>query len=432
VLRTPLDVAHVAIYALLFVAVALLVRRRPAVGIAALIAVVPFDLASDAGPTTITLAKAALAGAAAGLILRRPRLRALVDPATTTAKLFGAGLLVAAATALTIPHAEFRGPALRETLKALEYAALFAVVALAAREDPDDAPPRYAFVGSTILISVLALAEEAGGAPSGLWFANHAIPRIAGPLEGPNQLAGYLGIALAAVTAYLVAERRAPLERVALALGAAAVVLTVSRAGLLGAVTAVGIAAAVSPGRFGRRTLALATAGGATFGLLLLAGWGYAATHSIAGFDLLSRFSTLAEAARPGAVGDRSQLWHAALVLWRSAPVFGIGAGNFELELGRAGYPTLHTHANSLYLQALAEGGLVLLTCTVLLVVLSIERFRRGPFREPLVVAALAASVGFAAHQLFDLLVFYPKVGELWWILLGLGAARVDAAREAA
>jgi O-antigen ligase len=90
----------------------------------------------------------------------------------------------------------------------------------------------------------------------------------------------------------------------------------------------------------------------------------------------------------------------------------------------------LRTHANSLYLQSLAEGGVITLTATLALVAVSIASFVRAP-REPLIVAALAASIGFAIHQFFDLLVFFPKVGELWWILLALAAARTDAARHA-
>jgi O-antigen ligase len=133
--------------------------------------------------------------------------------------------------------------------------------------------------------------------------------------------------------------------------------------------------------------------------------------------------------AQPGSVGNRSQLWHAAIILWRAHPIFGIGAGNFEFELARAGYPGLRTHANSLYLQSLAEGGVISFTATLALVVVSIASFVRAP-REPLIVAALAASIGFAIHQFFDLLVFFPKVGELWWILLALAAARADAARH--
>ena len=502
--RTPLDVVHVAIYALCFVAVALLARRRPAFGIAALVAVVPFDFHADVGPTTITLSKVALLAAFTGLVSRRTlgsagalaspgapgALAALGNPAARALLLAGAA--VAVATALTIVHAAFRGPAIRETLKALDYLALFSIVVVAAREDPAEPPVRYAFAGSLVLVCVLALAQEFGGAPSGFWYHDHPIPRIAGPLEGPNQLAGYLGIALAVVAAYLLANARAPLERIAvapleriaiapleriaIALASATLVLTVSRAGVIGAIVALALIAAVTPGRprirkpmlrqaqhdngetrhpesvprhpepaprhpepaprhpepvEGRawkawRTLVVLVACGAVAGVAVLAAWGFGATHSAAGVQLLDHFSTVAETPHPGAVGTRSQLWHAAIVLWRSSPIFGIGAGNFEFELGRAGYPDLHTHANSLYLQALAEGGVVLGAATLALVATSIVRFARGPFTEPQIVAALGASAGFAVHQLFDLLVFYPKVGELWWIVLALGAARLD------
>ncbi|MBD5604738.1 MAG: O-antigen ligase family protein [Candidatus Eremiobacteraeota bacterium] len=420
--RTPPGVLDVALYALVFVAVALVTRRRPAYGVAGLIAVVPFAFYRDLGHTTITLSKVALLGAIAGLALRGAGIDALRRPAASRIGL--AGLLVVAATALSIAHAEFAEPALRETLKACEYVALFATVVVAARADPSERPIRIAFAASLALVALLALAQELGGAPSGLWFAGHAIPRIAGPLEGPNQLAGYLGLALPVVVAFLL---RSPtrFERAAFAVGSAALVLTISRAGVAAGIVAIAIVAFRSPARGRRSTLTLG-ATGALAGLALLAFWGFAATHSLAGFDLLGRFSTLAEVAQPGSVGDRSQLWAAALVLWHRHPVFGIGAGNFEFELARAGFPGLRTHANSLYLQALAEGGIVSFAATLALVAVSIVSFARRS-REPLVTAAFAASVGFALHQVFDLLVFFPKVGELWWILLGLAAARIDA-----
>jgi O-antigen ligase len=420
--RTPPGVLDVALYALVLVAVALVTRRRPAYGVAGLIALVPFAFYRDVGHTTITLSKVALLGAIAGLALRGAGIDALRRPAA--ARIVLAGLLVVAATALSIAHAEFAEPALRETLKACEYVALFATVVTAARADPSERPIRIAFAASLALVALLALAQELGGAPSGLWFAGHAIPRIAGPLEGPNQLAGYLGLALPVVVAFLL---RSPtrFERAAFALGSAALVLTISRAGVAAAIVAIAIVAVRSPAR-GRRSALTVGATGALAGLALLAFWGFAATHSLAGFDLLGRFSTLAEVAQPGSVGDRSQLWAAALVLWHRHPVFGIGAGNFEFELARAGFPGLRTHANSLYLQALAEGGIVSFAATLALVAVSIVSFARRS-REPLVVAAFAASVGFALHQIFDLLVFFPKVGELWWILLGLAAARVVA-----
>ena len=64
-----------------------------------------------------------------------------------------------------------------------------------------------------------------------------------------------------------------------------------------------------------------------------------------------------------------------------------------------------------------------LLLATVATVVTSIVAFVRAPLREPLVLGALAASAGLAAHQIFDFLTFYPKVGGAWWLLLGVAAA---------
>ena len=42
-------------------------------------------------------------------------------------------------------------------------------------------------------------------------------------------------------------------------------------------------------------------------------------------------------------------------------------------------------------------------------------------------LGALAATIGFALHQIIDDLVFYPKVGVMWWIVLGIASARVAA-----
>jgi len=61
---------------------------------------------------------------------------------------------------------------------------------------------------------------------------------------------------------------------------------------------------------------------------------------------------------------------------------------------------------------------------TVLASILSFVGERRS---APLVLGALGASVGLALHQVVDLLVFYPKVGELWWIVLGAGVAQAIA-----
>jgi O-antigen ligase len=142
----------------------------------------------------------------------------------------------------------------------------------------------------------------------------------------------------------------------------------------------------------------------------------------------LARFWDFQQSDYAGGVGTRSELWHAAWTLWLRHPIFGVGAGNFELEIPLTGLQGVRTHANSLYLQSLVEGGVFLFSATLWLVYTSIATFAREQLRSPFVLAAFAASIALALHQVIDLLTFYPKVGDEWWIAMGLGAAELAAA----
>ncbi|MGH7729518.1 MAG: O-antigen ligase family protein, partial [Vulcanimicrobiaceae bacterium] len=328
--------------------------------------------------------------------------------------------------------AQYRIPALRETLKAFEYLALFALVALADRADPDERPLRLALAGSLGVVALVALAQAIAGAPSVTLLLGHPIARIAGPLEGPNQLAGYLGIALPLVLALALARGALPLEIAALALGAAALLLTLSRAGIVSTLIGLSLVALLC-GRTRRSPATFALLAGLVAGAFANGLRAVLATGDLRALLALALYAgSASDPAQTGAVGHRGELWHAALVLWRRSPLLGIGAGNYERELGSVGLHGIRTHANSLYLQALAEGGIVLLVATLATVIAPIVAFARGPLREPLILGALGASVVLALHQTVDLLVFYPKVGELWWIALALGAARADALRSPA
>jgi O-antigen ligase len=416
--RHALDVLAVLVYALAFAAIFAATRKRAAFGIAALIVADPFALYRDVSDTTLTLPKVALLAVLAALATRADTWRAAAAAlrAPAVRLLLGCALLVSATTALSILQAEHRAPALRETLKAIEYAVLFVCVAVCARLDGDENPVRVAFAVALGAVSVAALSQEIFGAPSGFWFFNHPIPRIAGPLEGPNQLAGYLGIALPVVAAFVLVRGQRRMELLLLALGAMALVLTLSRSGVVASLLGLAVVFVLAPGAERRRSAALALAGGALCGLGVLVLYGST--------SLLARFSSFAEVEQSGGVGTRAQLWHAAFALWRAHPWLGIGAGNFELEIAKVGPAGVRTHANSLYLQALVEGGVPLFLATLATVGASIVAFVRGPFADPLVLGALAASAGLAVHQVFDFLVFYPKVGGMFWIVLALGAAR--------
>ncbi len=201
--------------------------------------------------------------------------------------------------------------------------------------------------------------------------------------------------------------------------------LTFSRAGLFGLAVVAAILVLVA-GNAAWPALRPALYGlGA--GLLGCAGWAvYAHTPGVLRVSLQPSLYA-------GGVGNRSELWAAALRMWRDRPLLGVGAGNFELELPRYGVFGVRTHANSWYLQALAEGGVVLLAATIALVAAILAalggngllaRLRGG---SPWVLAGLAATVALALHQIVDLLVFYPKVGGAWWLLVGIAAAARSA-----
>jgi O-antigen ligase len=423
---SALGTASSAFFVLALLAAAALTWVRPIFGLALLILIDPFDLSRATGATTITLPKAVLTGFLAALALRRTSLRPLGGAVVRPILLGAAAILVA--TMLAATQADYLAPALRESAKAFEYLAAFGGAAVAYSADPDERVAAYALAAGAALVAVLALAQEWTGAPSALILHGQTFPRIAGPLEGPNQLAGYFDVALPALLALMLRGENRILA-LALGLGVCADVLTLSRAGIFAALIGCSAVVAAGAGRARARTYAFNVA--ATAVLVFV---------SLGALGLLSRFESFDSAERPTGLGTRAELWRAALTLWRSHPWLGVGGGNFELELPRAGVTDAQTHANSLYLQSLAEGGLALFVATVGTLATALVTLGRRAARSALALAAFGATVALALHQIFDLLVFFPKVGLLWWLVLGAGAAaarnagftgKMDAARGA-
>ncbi len=416
--QSPLDPLTFLFLSFIVVVVALLTMRRPSYGVAALVVAQPFALYRDILGTTVTLPKVVLLAVLIGMTERLPSLREPLDQRARN--FFLALFFVIAATAITLLQARYRLAAIRETFKAVEYLLLFAAAYFNYRLDPNRSLITKSVVYVALAVSLLALSQEYFAAPSVLLINGHTVPRIAGPLEGPNQLAGYLGLTLPLLFALSVYERQR-LANCAMGLTIFALFLTYSRAGVLPAFVSLAVVAANLPLRSMRAQLGALSVGLACG--LGVAGFWSALTHSMAVF----RFFTFAEAPNAGGVGNRSQLWPAAVTLWQRHPFFGIGAGNFEFEIGQVGPHGIRTHANSVYLQALVEGGLPLFAATLCLTWLSIAAFFRERARSPMFLGACAASIGLALHQLFDYLTFYPKVGGWWVLILALAAA--DGAR---
>jgi O-antigen ligase len=383
-----------------------LTLRRPSYGLSALIVCLPILLPAQIFATTITLPKVVLIAVFIGIVPRLPTVRS-----RGSRWILLAFVAMIGAVALTLIPSSHRAVTAGEIFKWIGYGLLFATVYTGYRLDPDDGLVRRAWLLSIAVVLVSALAQEFVGSPSIVVLRGAPVPRIAGLLEGPNQLAGYLEVAIALLLAWNCStpERSA---RWLLGLATCTLILTFSRAGIVcGTLAAVVVAALQWPRR---RELFPALAGGVC-GAAGMFGWWVAAPMLWHEPPISGDYA--------GGVGYRPELWRAALSFFRAHPLLGIGANNYELELGRAGLYGVRTHANSWYLQALAEGGIVLFAATtawIASVFVTLARDLRG---SPWTLAAFAASVALVAHQFVDYLVFYPKVAEPWIALIALGAA---------
>lgn len=416
VVYPPLDTLGAIFYVAFFIAVTLLTMRRPSLGACVLVIVVPFAFYQQALGSTITLPKAAVLGVLLGLSAYRDAFAPIAVGAPW--RILTAGLFVLCAILFSFAQAAHPQLVIHEALKAAEYLLMFCAVVAAYRLDPDRRAFATALLSASIAVSLLALAQEIAGSPSALLVNGHPLPRIAGPLEGPNQLAGYFDVAIPVALAFTVQERMR-LARIALFLAIFADLLTFSRGGLVGA--AAGILTIAWIARWQLHGALTPIVSGIAAGVAVTFTWGVVA-DSVGIFRGWNWQSSYA-----GGVGTRSQLWHAAIALWKTHPIFGVGAGNFELDIPVTGVQGVRTHANSLYLQALVEGGIPLIAATLWLVYTSIATFVRERTESPFVAAALASSVALALHQVVDFLTFYPKVGAEWWIVLALGAAELAA-----
>ena len=403
-----IDAFFLTIAAGLTIGAFVLARLRPTLAVALLFVTNEIEWTHVHGALALSLS--VLVGAAVGIaFLTQPALlRTLARPAV---RIVGLGFTaVAGAMVLSAIAADHRELVAQELIKLLEYAITFLIAHAAFAAHRDDRRAFEAVALAAIVVSASALAQLITGAPAGFLLGASIVPRIAGLLAGPNQLAGYLGL-LAPILLVAVLDTRSRLCAVALGLLAVALLFTFSRGGYFGAAVACLVVVQGRPVSKRARTWVLAASGVALVAIV-----------SVVLTGKFGRILGTSETTQPDGLGTRTQLWHAALALFAQHPWTGVGAGNFETRLGSVGFPALRTHANSWYFEALADGGIALLGATILWIRSAVVVLVGCAPRRPYVLGALAATAGFAAHGLFDDLVFYPTVGAAWWLIVGVGA----------
>jgi O-antigen ligase len=130
----------------------------------------------------------------------------------------------------------------------------------------------------------------------------------------------------------------------------------------------------------------------------------------------------------------RPKLWGASVVMWRSAPVFGIGEGAFAwrfrefVPYGSEFDSHVYGDAHSTWLQILATRGLAGLVAYVFLLVGIVQVIRRkwsAPTRYPESVGLGLALTGFVVYSFVQAMFYLQLTQVLFWLIVALAAREV-------
>lgn len=133
---------------------------------------------------------------------------------------------------------------------------------------------------------------------------------------------------------------------------------------------------------------------------------------------------------------DRKKIWSAAWKMFLSRPWLGLGLGtfmfNFESFVAE-GYAFSPPYAHNCYLQMLAEIGIIGLVA--FLAILAIFFYRgiktirnsQRTFCWYVLLGSLAAALGYCVQMGVDTFLYSVDLGLLFWLILGIGIAAMDA-----
>ena len=411
-------------------------RTATAVLAAASVALVPFRGLGEIplGPSVVGLSDFALGAALVVWLGGRGRgERAVLPRLALAVAVFAAWLSVTGVLAYDL------APVLKETTKWLQVAV--AIVLLADVLRHTDARIAVAW-----MVGIAVAAEAAVGlaqAITGLGpaaFNVGGLIRSYGTFEQPNPFGGYLGLHLPLLLAGAIYARksRRPWITALWLLVLAAVVISRSRGAWIGMIgsTAVVLLAAMPRARvLGAATGALIIAG-----FLALAGWQFSG-------GVAQAIPDPARAAVEGrvevrdalrivveddyAISERLAQWETGWRMFMSAPLIGVGAGNYDHAYARLNFePFLQPpgHAHNIYLNFAAEAGLPGLVAFLALSAWAIWRaiqavqWSRGTSWEWAAIGALGGSVAFALHNLVDSL-FVNGMGLVFAMFIALSYA---------
>ena len=422
---------------MLFISIAVvagvLAYRATWTAAASLAATAPFAWYHAVGPTQITVSKAAFVGAIFGLAVaaaQRPQMRADVARALrgdiAPFALVAFAMLALASVAWSVGKPD----AIRDAFKWVWYAGAFCVTAVSVRSTADAMRVAAVLFISSAVVGFDGLWQSFTGAPDVFKAADGSlVPRIASTLEGPNQFGAYLETVIPVLLSVLLFAR---LHRIAFIAGSlllglltSDLLLTFSRGAFWAC--AAGSVLVVAAYIWARRNADVQT-------LALLPKRGAVVAVSVALFvipvagavlspDAL-KHEFLATPTATASMSVRGQLWSCAESLIATAPVFGVGAGNFAdrnascaLHLDAA----WHGSANNGYLETAADLGVAGLAMLAVFLGAMLLRARGSElWTDPVAVGAYGALLAIVLHGFVDDVMPFPKAALTFFIVIAM------------
>jgi O-antigen ligase len=272
---------------------------------------------------------------------------------------------------------------------------------------------------SAALVGAVASYQFFSGAPAeeGFFADGEVITRALGGFGHPNELGGFLVILVPFLMAAALMQRRGrSLYVAALLLAVLGIYASFSRGALLGL-------AAIPLFFIPRRQMAYVLP--VFVALVLLA------TPNL----VRERFETLS--GQESDVATRVDFWRTAEDIWHAHPILGVGVGGYPQAYAESKLPGKRflpntvfqppPDAHNLYLNQLAETGLLGLIALLVVLVLALRaslQLRRSRLRWLKLMgnAALASLVAFSIHNLFDVTLL-EGTSMFFFGILGLLAA---------
>lgn len=393
---------------------ALLVVVRPVWGLVALAFAAPF-LSAWRLAGGLTLTEGLVGALAAGLFLGIGARRA---PGLVLTPWVLPVVAMALGTLWGVSLAPDLAPAFLEVLRWVELGTVAIITATLCRAE---GPRRWLVAGLLVAGGLSALLGfyqffTRTGPPS---FAIGPFLRAYGTFGQPNPYGGYLAMALGPALGLALfwpaaSDRWRWGSRLAAGLMGTALGLSLSRGALLG-VAVGGLVVALLAGR---TTRWLALGGLALTGVALLLGLGGLLPPVVAGrlAQVVAYFGVFDPRTVPltpenWAVVERMAHWWAALEMFATAPLFGVGPGQYTVlyPLFRVpGWEDPLGHAHNIYLHMLAEQGVFGLALYLLMVgswwLLAWRTWRRGAtaFDRALALGVLGSLTAVLVHNMFD------------------------------